>query len=833
MKKQFRWLVAFLAVCMVLTILPPQAFAASLTYTDEYGVWTYEEESDGTVTITGFSGDQKNVVVPEKIDGKWVRKLGGGLFRNNDGLTMIVIPYGVKTIGAEVFSGCSKLEKVQLPNSLTELGDRAFADCAVLQDLYVPASVTQLGEGVFVDSPKINVRCGVNSATAEYLRKNKDDVANFTLIEVSPEPGANDITGIGSSSSEGMSTVGNLVTYEFGRMINGQREYTVVLADSMPDMELMQYLIIDEEQGYRRLDPQVYELIANRFQLVSLTQYDGSKTVDIAPKEEKGITSYNVWIVPTYDAGDYGCDVRYELLIGRDDLEKAGIERIAFSSGNELTGYHITSGSLNVSLVKDASNYYTNYVVDKRDTTQYNADGTVFSKELSSQSRAHKVAIAGKCVHINISRSISRDKNDRFIVDREMKNATINDGMGGSTVATFETVRNEAGKTLEKNGYCGTTVGNVSKEQAFGNAAYDGNGDFVKGHYTSIKPVSDGVYVNSSSHFTATEQGDSVRNTDVLWYEEETVRANNVSEAMQRTQENFPNQPSENTYDVSERSINSIGHHYEEVTFTDPNTGAQSTSTYESKWEMLKDHTYVGETGKYVGWDWSWSYEFDSGSESLSSYTVSEYQYSSSDDKWTKTTVTVAAKNGAGKPEDFKTVYSGELLADYTVNSWSYEFEETTASGADNWLLVEEKYNIDSNDEKFSEITNIVKGETTVTDGNGKVISQETKKDEMLDLEKSLMDTEKYENLDQLFDEALETVPGGDSILGEAESGLITGEVPESNTEDQVEHFHNEDGTTETVVVPAGSGNEPAPLSDSTPDENAEQPVTDEVPAGE
>lgn len=76
MKKRIRWLFALLAVCMVISMLPLQAMAAPETYTDEYGVWTYEIEADGSITIVAFQSARRILLFRQRLaadpSGSWV-----------------------------------------------------------------------------------------------------------------------------------------------------------------------------------------------------------------------------------------------------------------------------------------------------------------------------------------------------------------------------------------------------------------------------------------------------------------------------------------------------------------------------------------------------------------------------------------------------------------------------------------------------------------------------------------------------------------------------------------------------------------------------------------
>ena len=344
MKKWIRCLSSLLVVCLLFSTLAISASAASLTFTDEYGTWTYQVEADGSITLLKCKTATKNIAIPATINGKPVKKLGRSLFENNDTITAVVIPHGIEVIDKMVFFDCDKLEHVEIPNSVKRIGDQAFSKCASLGVLYIPASVTELGDKVFEDSPKIEVQCPINSATAEYLQKNKSEVANFTLIKVTPkDPEPEPAPGKAPEVSKQPTVNGKLVTYTFGRIINGKPEFTFVLADSMPDLDLMHYVAKDKNgNAYIYLNEEVRGMLNSRFQLVSMTRYDGKKT------ETFNFTSDNAMVhvepsVYTYrdEAGVNQSDVLYYLNISvMDDEYFSGFPvGMEFNSDNEMLNY--------------------------------------------------------------------------------------------------------------------------------------------------------------------------------------------------------------------------------------------------------------------------------------------------------------------------------------------------------------------------------------------------------------------------------------------------------------------------------------------------------------
>ncbi|ADU23963.1 leucine-rich repeat domain-containing protein [Ruminococcus albus] len=130
--------------------------------------YEYEVINRDTICITGYSGYDAEIIIPDKIDGKKVTSLGENSFRYT-GIKSITIPDGVKSIGENAFDnceyltsitipesvekiegytfwGCDNLESITLPNSITSIGQCAFGGCKSLTSITIPYSVTNIGD---------------------------------------------------------------------------------------------------------------------------------------------------------------------------------------------------------------------------------------------------------------------------------------------------------------------------------------------------------------------------------------------------------------------------------------------------------------------------------------------------------------------------------------------------------------------------------------------------------------------------------------------------------------------------------------------------------------
>lgn len=98
--------------------------------------WSYETNSNGTLTITGYSGTETKVTVPATIGGKSVSGIGYGAFLNNRKLEEMTVSEGIQSINGDAFTG-STLKKIYLPASLN-----TFRSSRLMRKL----------EGIYVDS---------------------------------------------------------------------------------------------------------------------------------------------------------------------------------------------------------------------------------------------------------------------------------------------------------------------------------------------------------------------------------------------------------------------------------------------------------------------------------------------------------------------------------------------------------------------------------------------------------------------------------------------------------------------------------------------------------
>lgn len=111
--------------CMVflLPLLTKKVIAENVNYNIADGLLKFDVASG---TITGYTGNPTDVLIPSKIDSVVVTNIG-----NN------------------AFSGCSSLTSISIPNGVTSIGDLAFCGCSNLSVAYFYGNAPSMSAGVF------------------------------------------------------------------------------------------------------------------------------------------------------------------------------------------------------------------------------------------------------------------------------------------------------------------------------------------------------------------------------------------------------------------------------------------------------------------------------------------------------------------------------------------------------------------------------------------------------------------------------------------------------------------------------------------------------------
>ena len=111
--------------------------------------YEYDYEYNGGYTITGYRGNKTNIIIPDEIMGKPVKKIGKNAFNNNRNITSVTLGKNVDNIGAYAFEGCYSLGTVYWNHSgYSSIDSGAFLNCRKLRliciNSYIFTSVDEL-----------------------------------------------------------------------------------------------------------------------------------------------------------------------------------------------------------------------------------------------------------------------------------------------------------------------------------------------------------------------------------------------------------------------------------------------------------------------------------------------------------------------------------------------------------------------------------------------------------------------------------------------------------------------------------------------------------------
>ncbi len=173
--------IALLLLALCLTACAEGTEPATYTSSD----YEYTLLDDGTAEITGYNGNDKNLTIPDQLDGHPVAAIGDSAFSFCSSLTSVSIPDSVTEIGANPFSYCDNLTKIivspdhpslavidgvlfskpdkrlicypagkqgtayQIPSGIQIIGEDAFYECSSLTSVSIPDSVTAIGDDAF------------------------------------------------------------------------------------------------------------------------------------------------------------------------------------------------------------------------------------------------------------------------------------------------------------------------------------------------------------------------------------------------------------------------------------------------------------------------------------------------------------------------------------------------------------------------------------------------------------------------------------------------------------------------------------------------------------
>ena len=145
-------------------------------------LWEIDDcENDKSVAIVAYKGIEKDIKIPNEVNGKKVikivsfdlenlrkedvvsivipktiKEIDSGTFKDFVNLRKVVLPEGLKELSSGLFYGCKELACVNIPESLAEIGSSSFYGCSKLSIDYIPSKVNLIGENAFRETLSYN-----------------------------------------------------------------------------------------------------------------------------------------------------------------------------------------------------------------------------------------------------------------------------------------------------------------------------------------------------------------------------------------------------------------------------------------------------------------------------------------------------------------------------------------------------------------------------------------------------------------------------------------------------------------------------------------------------
>ena len=136
------------------------------------GEFEYEvtDEETKSCQVTGYTGNETEIVIPETLDGYTVESIGRSAFSQgkmesislpdtvteiesyafqSSDLKTVELPEGLESMGSDVFSQCTALTEAEFPSGMKEIPSSTFSGCRSLTSFCIPESVTEIGQNAF------------------------------------------------------------------------------------------------------------------------------------------------------------------------------------------------------------------------------------------------------------------------------------------------------------------------------------------------------------------------------------------------------------------------------------------------------------------------------------------------------------------------------------------------------------------------------------------------------------------------------------------------------------------------------------------------------------
>ena len=147
MKKKKRNSIIFIILIIILIVISylfinssyyknKMLYVNPIKINQKFDKYVYDEYSNH-IGIIFYEGEEKKVIIPNKINNKPIFSIDDSAFYGNSTVEEVVIPKLVIRIGHQTFIGNNKLKEVYLSDNIIDIGPYSFDVCPKLEKIYV------------------------------------------------------------------------------------------------------------------------------------------------------------------------------------------------------------------------------------------------------------------------------------------------------------------------------------------------------------------------------------------------------------------------------------------------------------------------------------------------------------------------------------------------------------------------------------------------------------------------------------------------------------------------------------------------------------------------
>lgn len=112
------------------------------------------QRSGSGIEIVKYTGSEKNVEIPDLINGFEVISIKEKAFYNNDTVENVQLPKTLKEVGSYSFANCSKLKEVKFSSVCTNFGNNVFENSSV-KKVSLPTDLQKISKAMFKNCKNI------------------------------------------------------------------------------------------------------------------------------------------------------------------------------------------------------------------------------------------------------------------------------------------------------------------------------------------------------------------------------------------------------------------------------------------------------------------------------------------------------------------------------------------------------------------------------------------------------------------------------------------------------------------------------------------------------